>query len=138
MKFRICTAEKLVCFSEELYWANIKLIFSTVTCVVFYDETMLTRITSVWGWVISGMPRLTKIFVCNVSHDGPGQQCSAAKMCDGEVSHRQVHIFSNDIIENKNTMIEIQTFFKENKKSFPAKCVALMKRAIGKLSVEKL
>lgn len=75
----------------------------------------------------------TKTLACNIGHDDSGEHCGMSTMYDYEVSHEQVNIFSNNIAENKNAMLEIQAFLKKNKRSFCARCVALMKRAIGRL-----
>ena len=80
----------------------------------------------------------TKTLACNIGHDGSGEHCGDSTMYDYDVSHTQVQTFSSEIIENKNAMLEIQAFFKENKRSFCARCVALMKRAIGRLRVGRL
>jgi hypothetical protein len=79
-----------------------------------------------------------KTLVCNIGHDGSGEHCGVSKMYEYDLSNEQVQIFSDEIVENKNAMLEIKGFLNKNKRSFPAKCFAIVKRVIGKFSAERL
>jgi hypothetical protein len=70
----------------------------------------------------------TKTLACNIGHDGSGEHCGSSTMYDYDVSHKQVQTFSNEIIENKNAMLEIQAFFKKNKRSFLGKLLHFLRR----------
>jgi hypothetical protein len=70
----------------------------------------------------------TKTLVCNIGHDGSGEHCGVSKMYEYDLSNEQVQIFSDEIVENKNAMLEIKGFFKQNKRSFLSKALSFLRR----------